>query len=150
MTLEDKITEDLKSAMKARDEVRTSCLRFLKSNLKIKQVEKMGKLQDEEIQAVISSLIRRSMESIKEFKGGGREDLAAKEEQEMAILYEYLPKQLSPEDVEKVIKETISQMSAEGPRDLGRVMKAAMERLSGKAQGKEVSEITKRLLSQPS
>jgi uncharacterized protein len=150
MTLEDQITEDLKNAMKSKDEVRTSCLRFLKSNLKNKQVEKMGKLQDEEIQAVISSLIRRSMESIKEFKGGGREDLAAKEEQEIAILYGYLPKQLSPEDVEKVIRETISDLSAQGLKDLGRVMKAAMERLSGKAQGKEVSEITKRLLSQPS
>jgi uncharacterized protein len=150
MTLEDQITEDLKSAMKAKDVARTSCLRFLKSNLKNKQVEKMGKLQDEEVQAVISSLIRRSMESIKEFKAGGREDLAAKEEQEIAILYGYLPKQLSPEDVENVIRETISELSAQGPKDLGRVMKAAMERLSGKAQGKEVSEITKRLLSQPS
>jgi uncharacterized protein len=110
----------------------------------------MGKLQDEEVQAVISSLIRRSMESIKEFKAGGREDLAVKEEQEIAILYAYLPKQLSAEDVEKVIRETISQLSAEGPKDLGRVMKAAMERLSGKAQGKEVSELAKRLLSQPS
>jgi len=150
MTLEDQITEDLKSAMKAKDVARTSCLRFLKSNLKNKQVEKMGKLQDEEVQAVISSLIRRSMESIKEFKAGGREDLAVKEEQEIAILYAYLPKQLSAEDVEKVIRETISQLSAEGPKDLGRVMKAAMERLSGKAQGKEVSELAKRLLSQPS
>jgi uncharacterized protein len=150
MTLEDQITEDLKNAMKTKDEVRTSCLRFLKSNLKNKQVEKMGKLQDEEILAVISSLIRRSAESIKEFRQGGREDLAAKEEQEMAILYGYLPMQLSIEDVEKAIKETISELSAEGPKDLGRVMKAAMGRLSGKAQGKDISDIAKRLLSQPS
>lgn len=150
MTLEDQINEDLKNSMKSKDEARVSCLRFLKSNLKNKQVEKMGKLQDEEIHAVISSLIRRSMESIKEFKQGGREDLAAKEEREVEILYGYLPKQLSPEDVEKVIKETISDLAAEGPKDLGRVMKASMSRLSGKAQGKEVNDIAKRLLSQPS
>jgi uncharacterized protein len=150
MTLEDQINEDLKNSMKSKDEARLSCLRFLKSNLKNKQVEKMGKLQDEEIHGVISSLIRRSMESIKEFKQGGREDLAAKEEHEIEILYGYLPKQLSPEDVEKIIRETISELSAEGPKDLGRVMKAAMNRLSGKAQGKEVNEIAKRLLTQPS
>jgi uncharacterized protein len=150
MTLEDQINEDLKNSMKSRDETRVSCLRFLKSNLKNKQVEKMGKLQDEEILAVISSLIRRSMESVKEFKQGGREDLAAKEEREIEILYGYLPKQLSPEDVESTIRETISELSAEGIKDLGKVMKAAMGRLSGKAQGKEVNEIAKRLLTQPS
>jgi|WetSurMetagenome_2_1015567.scaffolds.fasta_scaffold64694_2 uncharacterized protein len=150
MTLEDQINEDIKSAMKSRDEARVSCLRFLKSNLKNKQVEKLAKLEDEEIHAVISSLIRRSMDSIKEFSQGGREDLAAKEKLEMEILYGYLPKQLSPEDVEKIIRETISELSAEGPKDIGRVMKAAMNRLSGQAQGKEVNEIAKRLLTQAS
>jgi uncharacterized protein len=150
MNLEDQINEDLKQSMKSKDEARLSCLRFLKSNLKNKQVEKMSKLQDEEIHAVISSLIRRSMESIKEFKLGGRDDLAAKEEREIEILYGYLPKQLDLEDVEKVIRETISGLAAKGPEDLGKVMKAAMGRLSGKAQGKEVNEIAKRLLSQPS
>jgi uncharacterized protein len=150
MTLEDRINEDLKNSMKARDEARVSCLRFLKSNLKNKQVEKMDKLQDDEIHAIISSLIRRSMESIKEFTQGGREDLAAKEKCEIEILYGYLPKQLSPEDVEKIIRETISELSAEGLKDLGRVMKAAMSRLSGQAQGKEVNEIAKRLLTQAS
>jgi uncharacterized protein len=150
MTLEEQINEDLKSSMKSKDEARVSCLRFLKSNLKNKQVEKMGKLQDDEIHSVISSLIRRSVESIKEFKQGGRDDLAAKEEREIEILYGYLPKQLSIEDVEKVIRETISDLAAEGPKDLGKVMKAAMGRLSGKAQGKEVNEIAKRLLSQHS
>jgi len=110
----------------------------------------LAKLEDEEIHAVISSLIRRSMDSIKEFSQGGREDLAAKEKLEMEILYGYLPKQLSPEDVEKIIRETISELSAEGPKDIGRVMKAAMNRLSGQAQGKEVNEIAKRLLTQAS
>jgi uncharacterized protein len=150
MTLEEQINEDLKSSMKSKDEMRVSCLRFLKSNLKNKQVEKMSPLQDDEIHAVISSLVRRSMESVKEFRQGGREDLAAKEEHEIEILQGYLPKQLSPEEVEAIIRETISELSANGPKDFGRVMKAAMGRVAGRAQGKEVTEMVKKLLSQPS
>jgi uncharacterized protein len=150
MTLEEQINEDLKRSMKSKDESRVSCLRFLKSNLKNKQVEKRDTLQDDEIYAVISSLVRRSMESVKEFRQGGREDLAAKEEREIEILQGFLPKQLSLEEVEGIIRETISELSADGPKDLGRVMKAAMGRMAGRAQGKEVTEITKKLLSQPS
>jgi len=147
MALEEQINEDLKRSMKSKDEPRTSCLRFLKSNLKNKQVEKMSKLEDDEICSIISSLIRRSMESVKEFRQGGREDLAAKEEYEIDILYGYLPKQLSPEEIEGIIRGTISELSAEGPKDLGRVMKAAMSRMAGRVQGKEVNEIVKKLLS---
>lgn len=150
MTLEEQINEDLKRSMKAKDESRVSCLRFLKSNLKNKQVEKRDTLQDDEIYAVISSLVRRSMESVKEFRQGGREDLAAKEEREIEILQGFLPKQLSPEEVEGIIRETISELSADGSKDFGKVMKAAMGRVAGRAQGKEVTEIVKKLLSQPS
>jgi len=147
MTLEEQINEDLKNSMKNKDEARLSCLRFLKAALKNKQVEKMGKLSDDEICAVISSLIRRAKDSVKEFKEGGRQELADKEEKEINILSGYLPKQLSHEEVEHILRETISELSAQGPRDLGRVMKAAMVKLAGKAQGKEVNEIAKKLLS---
>jgi len=90
MTLNQKIIEDLKNSIKARDEVRTSCLRMLKASLKKKQVEKGRELEEEEIQAIISSMIRKGKESIKEFSKGGREDLALKEEEEISIFYEYL------------------------------------------------------------
>lgn len=147
MTLEEQINEDLKTSMKSKNESRLSCLRFLKAALKNKQVEKMGKLEDDEIRSVIFSLIRRATDSVREFRQGGREELAAKEEKEIEILSGYLPKQLSLEEIEGIIRETISELSAQGPKDIGKVMKAAMNRMTGRAQGKEVNDIAKRLLS---
>ncbi len=147
MPLDEKIVEDLKKAMKEKDTLRLSCLRMLKAALKNLQVEKQRKLKDEEIQGVISSLIKKGKESAKEFKNAGREDLALKEETEVAIFYDYLPRQLTPEDMEKILREIISDLSAEKPSDLGKVMKMAMPRMAGKAQGKEVNEIAKRLLA---
>lgn len=147
MTLNEKIVEDLKKSIKAKDEVRTSCLRMLKTSLKNKQVEKGRELEEEEIHAVISSMIRKGKEAVKEFTNGGREDLAQKEEKEISIYYEYLPQQLTPEEIEKTVKEVISELAAESPRDLGRVMKLAMSRMAGQAQGKEVNEIARKLLS---
>ena len=147
MSLSQKITDDLKQAIKAKDASRMSCLRMLKSALKNKQVEKGDELEDQEIQNVISSLIRKGQEAAKEFRAGDRPDLASKEEEEIKIFYGYLPEQLTPADIEKNLKEVISELSATGPKDLGKVMKAAMTRMAGKAQGKEVNEIARRLLS---
>jgi uncharacterized protein YqeY len=148
MALNDKIIEDLKKAMKAKDQVRVSCLRMLKTSIKNKEVEK-GKgreLNDEEIQAIASSLAMKGKEAAGEFRKGGREDLALKEEKEIPIFYEYLPRQLSPEEMEKALREIIAELSADSPKDLGKVMKAAMARMAGRAQGKEVNEIARKLL----
>jgi len=120
---------------------------MLKTALKNKQVEKGRELEDEEIQAVISSLVRKGQEAAKEFKEGNRQDLADKEEQEIKIYHEYLPEQFTPADIEKVLKEIIAELSATGTKDLGKVMKTAMARMAGKAQGKEVNEIARKLLS---
>ncbi|MGD9075926.1 MAG: GatB/YqeY domain-containing protein [Desulfobacteraceae bacterium] len=147
MSISQKIIEDLKGAMKAKDTSRVSCLRMLKTALKNKQVEKGRDLEDQEVQGVISSLIRKGQEAAKEFRGGNRPDLAAKEEDEINIFYEYLPEQLTPADIEKTLKEIISESSATGLKDLGKVMKAAMDQMAGKAQGKEVNEIARKLLS---
>jgi uncharacterized protein YqeY len=146
MTLNQKIAEDLKEAMKAKDKVRVSCLRMLKTSLKNLQVDKGRELKDEEILAAISSLVRKSKEAVAEFSKGGREDLALKEEQEMKILYEYMPQQLTPEQIEKTLREIIEEISASS-KDLGKVMKVAMARMAGQAQGKEVNEIARKLLS---
>jgi len=147
MSLSQKITEDLKGSMKAKDAFRTSCLRMLKTSLKNKQVEKGDSLKDEEIHSVISSSIRKGQEAMKEFRQGGREDLATKEEEEIKILYGYLPQQLKPEEIEGILQEIIPELSADNLKDLGKVMKVAMARMAGKAQGKEVNEIAKKLLS---
>ena len=133
--------------MKQQDRLRLSCLRMLKTSLKNREVEIGRELNDEEIRSQISSLVRKGKDAIKGFKEGGREDLARKEEQELEIFYEYLPKQLATEEIETILQEVISELSAESPRDLGKVMKAAMARMAGKAQGKEVNEIARKLLS---
>ena len=147
MSLYEKITDDLKEAMKAKDLLRISCIRMLKTSLKHKQAERGEILRDEEIRSLISSLIRKGREAAEEFRKGGREDLAIKEEGEIAILYGYLPDQIKPDEIERVLKEVISELSADGLKDLGKVMKAAMNRIAGRAQGKEVNEIARRLLS---
>ncbi len=145
--LVEKIAQDLKDAIKAKDERRLSCLRVLKAAVTNEQGRRTQPLEEEDVQAVIQSLIRKGQEAVVEFRKGNREDIAAKEEGEVKILSGYLPQQLAPAEIEKALKEIIAEVSASGPKDLGKVMKAAMGRLSGKVQGKEVNEIAKRLLS---
>ena len=147
MSLNQKIMDDLKAAMKAKDAELLSCLRMLKTSLKNLQVEKGRDLNDDEIQAVISSSVRKSKEAAEEFRKGDREDLALKEEQEIQYLYAYLPQQLSAEEIEKTLKQVIEELSAKSPKDLGKVMKAAMARMAGQAQGKEVNEIARKLMT---
>jgi len=147
MLLKEKIDKDLKEALRNKDQRRLSCLRMLKSAIKNREKDLRRELKEEEIISVISSLVKRGRDSIEEFKKGGREDLIQKEQEELNILYEYLPKQLSPEQIEKELKEIILQVGAKGPKDLGKVMKVAMKKMAGKAQGKEVNEIARRLLS---
>ncbi|MBN1106417.1 MAG: GatB/YqeY domain-containing protein [Deltaproteobacteria bacterium] len=147
MMLADEISENLKEAMKAKDEFRVSCLRMLKAALKNKQVEKGRSLSDDEIRLVLSSLIRKGQEAALEFRKGNREDLALKEEEEVRLFYTYLPEQLTPAEIEEALREVMKELSAQNLKDLGRVMKAAMARLADRAQGKQVSEIAKRLLS---
>ena len=147
MSLNQKIAEDLKQAMKAKDSVRLSCLRLLRTAMKNLQVEKGHELGDEEIQSVISSLIRKGKEAAKEFRAGNREDLAVKEENEIEVLYGYLPEQLTLDQIEENVREIISELNAKSPKDMGGVMKAAMARMAGRAQGKDVSDIARKLLS---
>jgi uncharacterized protein YqeY len=147
MPLVEKISHDLKEAMKAKDEFRLSCLRMAKTALKNEQVARGHELNDEEAQAVLLTLIRKGQDAAREFRAGNRESMALKEEGEVEIFYEYLPKQLGPEEIERILKEVIAEVSAQGPKDLGKVMKAVMPRIAGKAQGKEVNEIARRLLS---
>ena len=110
------------------------------------QVEKGHELGDEEIQSVISSLIRKGKEAAKEFRAGNREDLAVKEEDEIKVLYGYLPEQLTLDQIEENVREIISELNAKSPKDMGGVMKAAMARMAGRAQGKDVSDIARKLL----
>ena len=146
MTLNEQIASDLKEAMKARVKVRTDCLRMLKTAVKNAEIEKSRELDDGEIRSIIASLIKKGKEAALDFRKGHREDLAAHEEAEVRIYYEYLPAQLLSEEIEEILKEVISECGAQGPKDIGRVMKTAMARMAGRVQGKEVNEIAKKLL----
>jgi hypothetical protein len=147
MPLHQQIVKDLTEAIKTKDELRTSCLRMLKTALKNKQVELGRELKDDEVQAVISSLVRKGREAVSEFRRGGREDLALKEERELEVFQGYLPRQLTDEEIEQELKEIIAELPEKSPRNLGAVMKTAMARMAGQAEGKKVNEMARKLLS---
>jgi len=146
MSLQQRIDDDLKAAMKSSDSLKTSVLRMVKAAIKNKQVEKRKDLSDEEIISMISTLTKQRRESIDLFSKGGREDLAEKERQELAMLQLYLPGQLSPEDLDRIIMEAINESSAEGVKDIGKVMRLIMPRVQGAADGKVVNQRVRELL----
>ena len=146
MSLQQRLDGDLKAAMKSSDSLKTSVLRMIKAAIKNKQVEKREELSDEAIISVISTLTKQRRESIDLFSKGGREDLAEKERQELAMLQLYLPGQLSPEDLDRIIMEAINESSAEGVKDIGKVMRLIMPRVQGAADGKVVNQRVKELL----
>ena len=147
MSLYDDITQDLTSAIKGRDTLRMSVLRGLKTAIKNKQVELRQDLNEDQIRGVISSEIKKRKEAIEVFNQGSRPDLADKEEAELKILSGYLPPQLSGEEIKEILAHVIEEISASGPKDLGRVMKSAMPKLAGRADGREVNQLARELLS---
>jgi len=145
----EKIKTDLKTALKEKDKTTISTLRFLLAAIHNKEIElkKRGKLKDEEVIAVIRQQVKQHQESIEAYQKGKREDLVKKEKQELSILRKYLPQELSPEELEKIIKEIIKEIGAKSPADFGKVMGAVMGKVKGRAEGKVVVETVKRLLS---
>jgi uncharacterized protein YqeY len=146
MSFQQRLDDDLKVAMKSSDNLKTSVLRMVKAAIKNKQVEKRKELSDEEIISVISMLSKQRRESIELFLKGGREDLAEKEKKELSILQSYMPSQLTPEELDRLIREAIEGSSAEGVKDMGKVMRFLMPRVKGAADGKVVNERVKELL----
>ncbi len=147
MKLIEQIQEDLKRSMKAKDGNRVSVLRFLLSSIKYREIEKKDALDDDEVLAEITSSAKRRRESMEAFTEGGRMDLVEKEESELAILQEFLPEQLSPDEVRGFVQEVVQAVGATGASDFGKVMKELMPKLRGKADGKLVGEIVKEALS---
>jgi uncharacterized protein YqeY len=146
MSLQQRLDDDLKAGMKSSDNLKTSVLRMVKAAVKNKQIEKRKELSNEEIISVISTLTKQRRESIDLFSKGGREDLAEKERQELAILQLYMPSQLSPEDLDRIIMEAINESSAEGVKDIGKIMRLIMPRVQGAADGKVVNQRVRELL----
>jgi uncharacterized protein YqeY len=147
MSLYDDIIQDLTSAIRQRDKTKLAVLRGLKTAIKNKQVELRQELDEDQIRGVISSEIKKRKEAIEQFNQGSRPDLVDKEEAELKILTDYLPPQLSGEEIKEVLANVIEELSASGPKDLGRVMKSAMPKLAGRADGREVNQLARELLS---
>jgi len=147
MGLEERLVDEMKQAMRSSDKVRLSTIRMIRTAVKNKEIELRKQLDDEEIQRVIQGMLRRNEESIEQFRLGGRMDLVDKESQEADILKSFLPQALSTEEILKVIDESIQETQASSLKDLGKVMKSVMPKLTGKADGKVINQLVKEKLS---
>jgi uncharacterized protein YqeY len=147
MTLEDRLVEEMKQAMKSSDKLRLSTIRMIRTAVKNKEIEQRKPLDDEGIIRVIQGMVRKSEESVEQFKAGGRMDLVEKETKEIETMKSYLPQPLSREDVLKIIDQAIEETQATSLKDLGKVMKSIMPKLGGKADGALVNQWVKERLS---
>ena len=148
MTIPEKIQADLVAAMRNKEVLRLSVLRMMKSAVQLKEVEKMKALEENEVLAVLNTLVKQRRDSVEQFRTGGREELARKEEAEIKIIEEYLPAAASEEDIRRAIEEAMQEIGASSMKDMGKVMKAALARLTGKtAEGSRVSQMVKEKLS---
>jgi len=144
--LAERLDSDLKDAMRAGEKVRLGAIRRARAALKNAEIENRGALGDDAAVKVLRGLVKQHRESIEQFRAGGRDDLVARESEEMAVLEAYLPAQMDAAAIAGVVSEVIASEGASGPGDLGRVMKAAMARVAGQADGKEVRAIAQRQL----
>jgi uncharacterized protein YqeY len=146
MSLRESLSEEMKEAMKAKDSLRLSSIRMIRSAVKNKDIELKREIAEQEIVEVIATLVKQRRESIRLFSEAGRQDLVEKEEQELAILLGFLPQQLSREAVAELVDRVIGECGAQGGKDMGRVMKALMPYVAGRADGKMVSDVVREKL----
>jgi len=146
--LEEKIFNDYKQAMKNKDALKSSALSFLRAEMiNLAFAKKKKNLDDSEVIAVIRKQVKAHQDSIEQFKQGNRQDLADKETKELEILKAYLPPELSPDEIKKIIEEAITATSAQDLKDMGKVMKEVTAKVAGKADTKLVSDLVKERLS---
>ena len=146
MSLLNRLTEELKEALRAGNHTKLSVIRLLKSSIKNREIEKMAPLTDEEVIDIIMAALKQRRESIEQFQKGGREDLVQKEKSELEVLQTFLPQQLSEEELVGEVQAVIREVGASSPKDMGKVMKILMVRLKGRAEGAKVSSLVKELM----
>jgi uncharacterized protein YqeY len=145
--LKAKLNQDLKEALKAKDEAKLRTVRMLLAAIKNFEVEKMGPATDEEIFQIMSKEIKKRQEAIEMYEKGGRPDLAQAEKQEVEVIQSYMPNQLSEEEIRELARKVISEMNLKSPKDVGTAMKVIMPQVKGRADGKLVNKIVSELLS---
>jgi len=146
MSVIERLSEDLKKALKSGDKDTTSVIRMVKAAIKNKAIEKRGDLTDDEINIILTSLAKQRRESIEQFAKGGRQDLVDKESKELLIIQSYLPPQLTEEELNKIIEDAIKEAGTRSEKDMGRIMKIIMPQIKGRADGKLVNELVKKIL----
>jgi uncharacterized protein len=147
MSLEERLVQEMKEAMKSSDKLRLSTVRMIRSTVKNKEIELRKPLDDGEIQKAIQGMVRKGEESVEQFRLGGRMDLVEKESREIEILKSFLPQALTREEILKIIDETIEETQSTSMKDIGKLMKSVMPKLQGKADGKLVNQLVKERLS---
>ena len=145
--LKQKLSDDLKQAMRSGDTVRRGVIRMLMAAINNAEIARQAKLEDSDILGVITKEVRQHHESIAAFKQGNRQDLVDKEEAELAVLQGYLPQRMNREEVVETARKVITEVGAEGPGDKGKVMPKLMAQLRGRADGREINEVVSELLS---
>ena len=147
MSLREKINQDLKEAMKAKDVKKRDALRLLTSAFKQVEVDERKELSDDDVIKIIQKQVKSRNDSIEQYKKAQRDDLVAKEQEEINVYEIYLPKQLSDDELENSLKDIIAKVGAETMKDMGKVMGMASKELAGKADGKRINECVKKLLA---
>jgi uncharacterized protein YqeY len=148
--LEEKIVNDYKEAMKARDSVKSTILSTIRAEMmNLALAKKKDKCDDSDIISIFRKQVKQHEDSIEQFTKGNRMDLVDKEKKELGILKKYLPEELSPEAIKKIVEEAIATTGAQGMKDMGKVMKEVTEKVAGKADGKTVSDMVRERLSKP-
>lgn len=147
MTFKDKLNQDLVVAAKAKDNLRLGTLRMLKNGLHNREIDLKRELDEAEFTQLLSGMVKQRKDSIEQFERGGRSDLVEKEQAELRIIEAFLPAPLSEADIDAAIAEAIAAVGATGSRDMGKVMKALMPKLTGRVDGKTVGEKVKARLS---
>ena len=144
--LKQRLTDDLKQAMRGGDKVRVSVIRLVMAAIKNAEIKRRGDLDDADILGIIAKEVRQHKESIDAFNQGNRDDLVAQEEAETAILQQYLPQQITREEIIAEASRVIAEVGAQGPRDKGKVMPKLIAQLKGKADGREINAVVTELL----
>ena len=147
MSLTENLTAAMKEAMKAKDSLRLSAIRLIRAAIKNREIEERRELDDQGVIAVLSTLAKQRRDSVEAYRQSHREDLAEKEEKELAVIQEFLPRPLTEDEIRSLIDEAVAESGASGMKDMGKVMKSVTAKTTGRADGRLVSELVKARLS---
>ncbi len=147
MSISEQLNSAMKEAMKAKDSLRLGAIRLIRAAIKNREIEERKELDDQAVIAVLSSLAKQRRDSIEAYRESGREELAQKEEQELLVIQDFLPRQLTEDEIRRIVDAAVAEVGANSPKDMGRVMKIVAPKTTGRADGRLVSELVKARLA---